>query len=97
MLVLAVNKIEPVVSVSTTLAAVKLPVTDVPLELVTVKVFNGVVWPTEPRRVMIPVASRVRFWAPLTFLSLMRPFEELIEEAAFIETASVRFMKTLSN
>ena len=49
----------PVVSESTTLAAVRGPA-DTPPELVTVTVFNAMAWPTLVRVIEL-VASKVRF------------------------------------
>ena len=57
------NVMEPVVSVSTTFAAVKLLLKIVPLELVVVIVPNAVVWPTLATLIK-RAASRVRLCAP---------------------------------
>ena len=61
----------PVVSESTTLAAVNAPAVT-PVELVTVTVFNALVWPTLVR-VIPPVDSKVRFLLPLTLAKVIVP------------------------
>ena len=66
-----INLIEPVVSARTTLAALKLNEFR-PAELFTITVFNGMVWPMDPK-VIGPVVSMVRFCAPLTLERLISP------------------------
>jgi len=84
----------PVVSETTTLAAVR-PFEITPPELVTVTVFNAVVWPTLLRVMVLPETpgvSRVRFCAPLTLAKRMSDPVPRV----FKETAPVKLVETSS-